>query len=490
MENSHLKVVKFKVPHFSDLQEPQMVTLFGSGRAGTKFLQSYLDDHENILMIPGYPLMYLYPHFNDWCKKFSEELSWDLIIDLFCEKHASVLDSRKVLGLSGLERLGPGQNEHIEINEQMFRDFLKTMLDGLPICRRTFLLAVHYAYGLCKQWDLASKNILFYHIHAPQSLPELVNDFPNLKLIYMVRDPRASIHSGVRAVDISDQAKLNPTDSMRLMGRNFWILCRHQFDARHRLSSYLDQTQAAIVKLESFENVDHTMEHLADWLGIDCTQNILKSTFDGKLWWGDYGSTTAANGFNANVLSGKWKKSITKFDLFVIEGIEFDFFERYKYNRLAYKHDTFMNRLILIFAILFPSKIEWERVGFCFNPRVHLSFIRAASDEASGRTPRQDYTWNATYLYKWTYTDLRLWHKRWYERFLELANERFGKNRRGPYASFVIVISRLLYVGVQYGRFWMAILTFPACVFKRWSIYYGCLWRRVRKGAFLPRLLG
>ena len=50
----------------SEVPEPRMVALVGTGRAGTKILQSYLDGHENILTIPGYPLMYLYPHWQSW----------------------------------------------------------------------------------------------------------------------------------------------------------------------------------------------------------------------------------------------------------------------------------------------------------------------------------------------------------------------------------------------------------------------------------------
>jgi len=50
-----------EVPDFFDIPEPRMVALVCSGRAGTKILQSYLDSHESIQMIPGYPLLYLYP---------------------------------------------------------------------------------------------------------------------------------------------------------------------------------------------------------------------------------------------------------------------------------------------------------------------------------------------------------------------------------------------------------------------------------------------
>ena len=52
--------------------------LTGSG-IGTKPLQSFLDSHMEIITIPGYPLVYFYPHCNHW-KKMLDEWSWENII--------------------------------------------------------------------------------------------------------------------------------------------------------------------------------------------------------------------------------------------------------------------------------------------------------------------------------------------------------------------------------------------------------------------------
>ena len=68
--------------------------LVGSG-IGSKPLQSFLDSHMEIITIPGYPLVYFYPHWNHW-KKTLDEWSWDNIIQIFLERHASVIDSRLI----------------------------------------------------------------------------------------------------------------------------------------------------------------------------------------------------------------------------------------------------------------------------------------------------------------------------------------------------------------------------------------------------------
>ena len=59
--------------------------LTGSG-IGTKPLQSFLDGHPKIITIPGYPLVYFYPHWKHW-EETLNEWSWDSIVKIFTERH-------------------------------------------------------------------------------------------------------------------------------------------------------------------------------------------------------------------------------------------------------------------------------------------------------------------------------------------------------------------------------------------------------------------
>ena len=36
--------------------------------SGSKLLQAQLSNSKNIFTIPAYPLLYFYPHFNEWKK--------------------------------------------------------------------------------------------------------------------------------------------------------------------------------------------------------------------------------------------------------------------------------------------------------------------------------------------------------------------------------------------------------------------------------------
>ena len=468
-----------------------MLALVVTGRAGTKILQSFLDGHAGILMVPAYPLMYLYPHWDTWSETYGPDFSWERAIDLFCEKHASVLDSRKVPGLSGLERLGPEQDQHIEVDEGRFRAALAAMLDGLPVRRRTFLLAVHYAYAIAKGWDLESKTVLLYHIHDPTFLKGLVEDFPDLEVWTMLRETKASLASVLRGDGIVDGEKLNPTDSMRNVGRNFRIGTKLHFDALDRMGTYVSRDQ---VRAMSHEGLHRDLEGLVTAvcrkLGLEFSPSLLQSTFDGKLWWGDVTNKTPVNGPDpAATTPNRWKRTLGKLDGYVIEGVASDFYRTYGYERTSYRDDTALNKLLLVLAVLWPSRIEWRTAGFYLDPRTHIRFLQAAIGESAGRIARKDYTWNATYLYKRNYVDLKLWRSRWHERLLDYAARPSREGARRTAGPALIGLSRALYVGAQYARFWVALITYPAQVFRRWGIHYARLWRRLRGRTFLPALL-
>ena len=72
-------------------------------------------------MIPGYPLMYLYPHWYDW-KKQNKINSWNQIFDNLKLNHPSIFDTRVSPGSESLDKLGNNQNEWIEIDQLRFKE--------------------------------------------------------------------------------------------------------------------------------------------------------------------------------------------------------------------------------------------------------------------------------------------------------------------------------------------------------------------------------
>jgi len=386
--------------------------------------------------------------------------------------------------------LGANGDEQVGVDEGDFRTYLGAMLRDVPVSRRTFLLAVHYAYGLCKGWDLSSKPVLLFHLHATAFLKGFVQDFPDAQILHMVRNPGSSLHSTVRRMGVGDQEKLNLTDSLIYAGRQYWLACQLQIEALSDAEAYLNRDNVKSVKLESLhQQHEFTMRSVAGWLGLEFSGGMLESTFDGKLWWGDTVADVPVNGLDPQAMSERWKASLNKTDVFVIEGILSHLYSAYGYDQTTYRHDTRWNRLLLTLAILLPSKIEKRTLAFYLNPLTHLRLLRAALDESTGRLPRKDYTWNATYRYKYTYVGLNLWRTPWYHRLLTFANDLPEGSGRQRIARMLIPLSRAVYVGAQYGRYCLAIGTYPREIFRRWRLCYRGLRGRLSQRDYWPPLL-
>ena len=468
-----------------------MVALVAGGRGGTKIFQSYLDNHPGILMIPGYPLMYLYPHWATWTAEAGQDFTWEQAINLFCEKHASVLDSRRVPGLTGMVGLGERRDEHTGVNEEEFRAHMGALLHGQPVSRRTFLLAVHYAYALCKGWDLQSKSVLLLHLHYAPYLRELAADFPGLGVFFMLRDPRTSLPSTLRALGYVDQDKLNATDGMIFRREKTtgspanlswkpWTCCRTALVG-------LPLAHSGWSPSENTTNLPCEAS-LNGWMWIS-PESMLGSTFEGKLWWGDVTNEVRVNGLDRQSEAEPWRKSINKIDTFVTEGASFNYFSKYGYQLSEYRRDSALNKLLLALAVLIPSKAELQTCGIYLNPLTHLRFLRAAVAESTGQAPRKDYTWNGTYRYKYTYIDLKLWRLRWHQRLLNLAERLTQVSNHRWAAGLLTPTGRGAYVAGQYVRFWLATITFPQQIVRRWGIYYRSIWRRLSGRNYLPHLL-
>jgi hypothetical protein len=306
----------------------------------------------------------------------------------------------------------------------------------------------------------------------------------------MLRDPRTSLPSTLRALGYVDQEKLNATDGMIFTGRNYWLTCQPQLETLDRLSECLREATVGAFRLESLrEHHEPTMRSVAKWLDVDFSDSMLESTFEGKLWWGDVTNEVRVNGLDPQSEPDRWRKSLSKVDTFATEGVCFNHFSKYGYETSEYRRDSALNRLLLVPAVLVPSKAELRTWGFYLNPLTHIRFLRAAVAESTGRAPRKDYTWNGTYRYKYTYIDLKLWRLRWHQRLLNRTEApAVGDDRRWA-TGLIAGLGCGAYVAGQYGRFWLATLTYPLQIVRRWGIYYRSLWRRLSGSDYLPPLL-
>ena len=489
-----------KIEYISEIDSnttQDVVALVTGNGSGTKLFQALLDNHEQICMIPAYPLIYFYPHWATWKEELKNNWNWDGLIDMFCLKHASVLDSRKIPGNNGMTTLGDDQDEYIKINEVHFRNTLKVILANKSINSKTFILAVHHAYSLCVNEDLQSKKCILYHIHSPEYLTRyLVRDYPNTKVICMLRDPRSSIIRRYKSSFINvDDTKLNKTDALLYRKRAYFHSCQYILDALIPLRSIYPNNLRAVRHEDLICKLEDTMKSVSGFIDIDFSPSMLEITFGGKDWWGDtIYEMQPMNVPNPRVVSQEWQEKFSFIDWFVIEGLLYDYLDKYEYPIYRYKNDSFWNRVLLIFAILIPTQIEWKVLFHNYlTPKIHFEYFRSCVEECRNGFSTQSALvlelQILVILYKWTYIDLRLWETPWHVKLLLLGEKMSEDTVWSSIGQSILLFCQIIYVLTSYIRFFWAAITYPYIVLKRYKIFYGCFFRRIRNRNFLPELV-
>ena len=106
-----------------------LVLLAGPG-SGSKVFQSFIDGHHQVLMTPGYILMYFYPHWNKHLRHYE---NWTQLIKHFLKLHPSIIDASKLKGGDYLYNLGKKKNKNIKIKKKIFIKKINNYLKGEEI---------------------------------------------------------------------------------------------------------------------------------------------------------------------------------------------------------------------------------------------------------------------------------------------------------------------------------------------------------------------
>jgi len=488
MENNK-KINKW--PEFNDISVPKIVC-FGVGNgSGTKLLQSYIDSHPQIYMIPGYQIMYLYPHWFQWKEEMKKSWCWERIIDQFCIKHASVIDTRNVPAHDGLRTLGENKDQWIHIDESLFKRFLMHLLSDQEIEFKTFLLALHYAYAFVKKEELSKKKVLIYHLHVHEYVPQyMLHDFPDMKVIALIRDPRSNIAGRYNSTVKLDKEKLNTSDSDVYFRRSFLYIWKYLIEGMECLRS-INIDQIRVVRHEDMHfRLEGLMKGICQFIEIDYHPCMLKSTFGGLLWWGSRIYTSELmNKPNPSVISGKWKETISPIDWFVIEGLFYDYCLKYNYQPEKIDKLSLINKIILFCSIFIPLSYEIKILKKYLSISEFLSYLKACREEAEGARPLEDYSQNAYYRHKWYNEGLNLWKSKWYTKMLMSTFFKNNDNHHKKNHSLTDATIKIGYIWVNAFRYLLALLIYPLNIFQRYMVSLKQFFRVMFNNNILPEAI-
>lgn len=284
---------------------------FNAGRSGSSLLQSLLDSHKNILMFPG-----IYPIFFRWNNENKEEL----VNKVFFYPEASPYTHYF---------LGEKQNEVADLKLEETKDLFQKVFEELPEKTiKNYTLAYHFSYATIHNYDFQQIKTIFIHHHYPlcgKTIQALNNGcsfddfsfdffddinqmFPKSLLLFTLRDPFESYYSLFNYILHYNSAKSSKFDINHYM----MLLVYTSYTYLHIIK--IQKQLAKRFKLIYFEDIHlktrETIDEIINFLNVEYDECLLKSTIDGKLWWGN-NPLNPINGTNPNMAVGKWKNKMT-----------------------------------------------------------------------------------------------------------------------------------------------------------------------------------
>ncbi len=250
------------VRHFDLAGMQRVVAICAWGSSGSLLLASYLDGHDDVIMLPAYTGCALYAFF-DKCPSLS--LRDKLLAYPFLDEGHFEFFFQGEHAVSGAEYLA-AVNAACEVYRDSPAEFRES--------RGMFFRLLHVVHCVALgRLPAGPRPMIVYQLHAPdeQRAKYLVEDFADVRFIHTVRDP---ITNCSRLFEQSFKVT-----GSRAAGNVITVLTIQ--DAPHLNM----ESRTLAVRFEDMHlRVGETMSAVADWLGLPDQPLLLESTFSGRPW--------------------------------------------------------------------------------------------------------------------------------------------------------------------------------------------------------------
>ena len=386
------------------MNNSDIVFLANFSGSGSKLLQAQLSNSKSIFTIPAYPLLYLYPHFHEWEKKYKKKLDAKKTLSLLLTKHKSLIDSRKIKGFNGLASLGKNKKEYIIISERKFKIYFIKFLKKKLLNSKNIINAIHFSY---KKTLNDKKKINLFHIHSVEYLNKYgIVDFPNSKIIFTIRNPIFNFWRRAFSDREIEKIRFDFTDYEYLKNYTYINRLRDLFLAFDNLN-FKSKKNIKFVKFEDIKlKNDLTIKNICNFLKINYQKvQFSKFEFQNKKWWGDKiykGYDKDKNFVKSNFNFNKDLKSFFFYEKFILEEILYPYLVKYKYKKKCGKLSNFFNIFLICFLILLPTKYVVKLFFSIFNFKTIYGYLKESYREIFFNKFK-NYYFNAMYKFKWNY---------------------------------------------------------------------------------------
>ena len=289
----------------------KVVGIQNYGPSGTMLLHSLLDGHPQVLSLPGLYPIGIYSGWRTFVDGLSRRMKLDDVLAFLLNWARPLYDEQHLELAWGLGELGEHRDANCCVSLEDFRCHLAAALHGMGLdeilaapaepsatarqARKIALLAVYIAYARCLGLAIEEKDTVVYPVHSSeiQDLRDLLEDFPELFVIHMIRDPVDGLFSTVN----HNRMWLDRFLSTSLVDPFLAAIVQMTTDRTPlvpRLEPFHSMTPFApavasrcrAIRLEDLHQApERTMTAIADWVGLTWNDALLQSTFAGKKWW-------------------------------------------------------------------------------------------------------------------------------------------------------------------------------------------------------------
>lgn len=274
-------------------------------------LHSLLDGHSQTLTLPGLYPIGIYSGWRRFVAELSHPLTVEDVVEFVMDWLAALHDTGRLERAWGLTELGEGRDEHCSVSrgdlhaclvsvldELGLNNVLATVADPRAIARRArkfAVLAGYLAYARALGLDTRGRDVLVYPAHGSeiQDLRDLAEDFADLSVIHMIRDPVDGLFSTIK-YNASWQARfsnlflLDPFRCAIMQMTRDSTPMYPRIEPFHALRPYSPAlaSRSRAIRLEDLHRApESTMRTVAQWIGLPWEPVLLESTFAGKKWW-------------------------------------------------------------------------------------------------------------------------------------------------------------------------------------------------------------
>jgi len=276
----------------SVFEDKSYFVLFTAGPCGSLLLHSLLDSHPEVLTIPTY---FDYYAFYDRNRKKSVN---SLVKHLMDSDPASFVFKKR-------NTPAEGNFTRLSLDLHVFRESVVSYLGERELTSRSFIDAIHYGYAKGMKQDLKRVKAIFIHNHYSDPIPRFREDFPGVRFVLTVRNPKAILYSY--------QARILKLCGGYIPAHMMWTMIRSIQLVWQRHCEWLgtDSNKQMLVRLEDMhKDLGGVAERVADWMEIEKCEELYDSTLGGN----EYICTTASNsnltGGSGNVTEMRYKKEL------------------------------------------------------------------------------------------------------------------------------------------------------------------------------------